>query len=152
MFDSRLTDYTITRSPFRRDVVKELAHACHRAGIRLGFYYSPVDWRQVERLQEMGVWLRKYGKSVYGTRGGPFPPGKWGASTHRGNTVYLHLMNEEDEVVILPPLPGKIVSRVCMTGGRIQVNQTGAGTEISIAPNARNSIDTLVKLTLDGVR
>jgi len=44
-FDSKLTDYKITspQSPFKRDVVKELADACHEAGIRLGFYYSQPD-------------------------------------------------------------------------------------------------------------
>ncbi len=44
MFDSKLTDYKITNSPFKRDVVKELADACHKAGLKLGYYYSPVDW------------------------------------------------------------------------------------------------------------
>ncbi|MHC4748909.1 MAG: alpha-L-fucosidase [Planctomycetota bacterium] len=44
MFDSKLTDYKITNSPFKRDVVKELADACHKARIKLGYYYSPVDW------------------------------------------------------------------------------------------------------------
>lgn len=44
MFDSQLTNYKITNSPFKRDVVRELADACHKAGLRLGYYYSPVDW------------------------------------------------------------------------------------------------------------
>jgi len=46
MFDTQWSDYRITspECPFGRDVVKELADACHEAGIRLGFYYSPVDW------------------------------------------------------------------------------------------------------------
>jgi len=44
MFDSAHTDYKITNSPFKRDVVKELADACHKAGLKLGYYYSPVDW------------------------------------------------------------------------------------------------------------
>ncbi|MFO7976346.1 MAG: alpha-L-fucosidase, partial [Candidatus Hydrogenedentota bacterium] len=45
-FDSKLTDYKITspESPFGRDIVKELADACHKAGLGLGFYYSPPDW------------------------------------------------------------------------------------------------------------
>ena len=43
-FDSKLTDYKVTNSPFRRDVVAELAAACHEGGIGLGFYYSPPDW------------------------------------------------------------------------------------------------------------
>jgi len=44
MFDSKLTHYTITHSPFQRDVTAELAEACHEAGMALGFYYSPPDW------------------------------------------------------------------------------------------------------------
>jgi alpha-L-fucosidase len=46
MFDTRASDYRITSplSPFRRDVVKELADACHEAGLRIGFYYSQPDW------------------------------------------------------------------------------------------------------------
>lgn len=46
MFDTRASDYKITspNSPFRRDVVKELADACHQAGLRFGTYYSQPDW------------------------------------------------------------------------------------------------------------
>ena len=44
MFDSKLTDYKITNSPFKRDVFRELADACHKAGLKLGFYYSLPDW------------------------------------------------------------------------------------------------------------
>lgn len=45
-FDTKLTDYKITspESPFGRDIVAELAQACHKAGMPLGFYYSQPDW------------------------------------------------------------------------------------------------------------
>ncbi len=44
MFDSALTDYKITNTPFKRDVAAELAEACRKAGLKFGFYYSPPDW------------------------------------------------------------------------------------------------------------
>jgi alpha-L-fucosidase len=44
MFDTKTQDYNIMHSPFRRDICKELADACRAEGIRLFFYYSPVDW------------------------------------------------------------------------------------------------------------
>jgi alpha-L-fucosidase len=44
MFDSKLTDYKISNTPFKRDMCAELAQACHRSGVALGFYYSPPDW------------------------------------------------------------------------------------------------------------
>lgn len=50
MFNSKFTDYEITKSPFRRDMCAELAQACHEAGIDLGFYYSPPDWHYPDFL------------------------------------------------------------------------------------------------------
>jgi alpha-L-fucosidase len=43
MFDAPGTDYKITKTPFGRDVCLELSQACARSGLRLGFYYSPID-------------------------------------------------------------------------------------------------------------
>ena len=44
LWDSKLTDYTIMNTPFKRDVVKEFTDACHEAGMRVGLYYSQRDW------------------------------------------------------------------------------------------------------------
>ena len=47
MFDTKATDYDIMdATPFRRDVVGELAAACREEGLKLGFYYSLMDWRR----------------------------------------------------------------------------------------------------------
>ena len=43
MFDSRYTTYKITNTPYGKDIVAQLADACHKEGMRLGFYYSPPD-------------------------------------------------------------------------------------------------------------
>jgi alpha-L-fucosidase len=44
MWDTKLTSYSIMNTPFKRDVVKELADACHKAGMPIGIYYSQRDW------------------------------------------------------------------------------------------------------------
>ena len=44
MWDTKYSDYSIMNTPFKRDVIKELADACHKAGIHFGIYYSPRDW------------------------------------------------------------------------------------------------------------
>ena len=292
MFDSKVTEYKISNSPFKRDVVKELADACHKGGLKLGYYYSPPDWyhpdyrtenharyieflhgqlreicsnygkidiiwfdglggsakdwgsenlfkmirqlqpnviinnragfpadhdtpeqrigkfqndrpwetcmticrqwawkpnddmkslkqciqtlvktvggdgnllfnvgpmpdgriepRQVERLKEMGAWLKKYGQSIYGTRGGPFKPGAWGASTHKGNAVYVHIMNWSGGQLILPPVSKKIVANSVLTSGTANVKQTDESIEISVPEVYRHEIDTIIKLQLDG--
>ncbi len=44
MFDSKYTDYKITNTPFGRDVVREYVDAFRRAGLKIGLYYSIIDW------------------------------------------------------------------------------------------------------------
>jgi alpha-L-fucosidase len=46
MFDSKVTEYNIVdATPFGRDPMKDLAHACGKEGIKFGFYYSvDRDW------------------------------------------------------------------------------------------------------------
>jgi hypothetical protein len=51
----------------------------------------------------------KYGVAIYCTRGGPFTNGKWGRSTHRGNTVYVQVFDWPGDTLRLGALPQKIV-------------------------------------------
>ena len=48
MFRTKVSKYNIVdATPFHRDPMKELAEACQRHGIRLGFYYSQTqDWHE----------------------------------------------------------------------------------------------------------
>lgn len=43
MFDSAFTSYKITRTPYKRDILKMLADAATKEQFPLGFYYSPPD-------------------------------------------------------------------------------------------------------------
>ena len=45
MWDSKVSDYTIVkRTPYAKDVLKQLADACRQEGIKLFFYHSQLDW------------------------------------------------------------------------------------------------------------
>jgi len=44
MWNTACSDYKITNAPFGRDYLKEIADACHRSGLKLGFYFSQRDW------------------------------------------------------------------------------------------------------------
>ena len=45
LFDSKLTDFKSTNSPCGRDLVREFLEAFRAEGIRVGLYYSVIDWR-----------------------------------------------------------------------------------------------------------
>ena len=60
LWHSAVDDYCIANSPFKRDVCGELAEAAHKAGMRLGWYYSPVDWRDPDsRTERNGMYLKR---------------------------------------------------------------------------------------------
>lgn len=47
MFKTAQDSYNIVDgTPFRRDIMKELADACHKHGITLNIYYSHLDWHR----------------------------------------------------------------------------------------------------------
>uniref|UniRef100_A0A7V4TXN7 alpha-L-fucosidase n=1 Tax=Candidatus Caldatribacterium saccharofermentans TaxID=1454753 RepID=A0A7V4TXN7_9BACT len=44
LFDSALTTYTALHTPVRKDLIREFVEACREEGLRIGFYYSLLDW------------------------------------------------------------------------------------------------------------
>ncbi|MBQ7742274.1 MAG: alpha-L-fucosidase [Bacteroidaceae bacterium] len=52
----------------------------------------------LERLKDIGVWMRQHGESVYGTtRGEEYP---WGVTTRKGHTLYLHVLQDTVPVTL----------------------------------------------------
>jgi alpha-L-fucosidase len=44
LFDSKFTDYKATNTPARRDLLRQWVEAFRAEGLRVGFYYSLLDW------------------------------------------------------------------------------------------------------------
>jgi len=108
-----------------------------------------IQTDQIDVLGKMGQWLKKYGYTVYGTRGGPFVNGAWGGFTYKGNKVYLHLLDSSKDKFILPALKEKIVSAEVITGGRVQFKQSDKELEINILEYKLNPVDVIVELVLN---
>jgi alpha-L-fucosidase len=52
LWDSKVSDHNIMKTPFRRDICGELAAAAHEKGMRIGWYFSPMDWRDPDCRSE----------------------------------------------------------------------------------------------------
>ena len=55
LFDSQHTDFDVMSTPCGRDLLKPLAEACHRHGLKIGWYYSIMDWHQTDYLPRRNV-------------------------------------------------------------------------------------------------
>ncbi len=108
-----------------------------------------IEPRQVERLREIGDWLKVNGESIYGTRGGPVAPQSWGVTTQKDKTVYVHVLSENDAVIPLPKLSEKIKSVSLIDGTEIEYDSTNIGTLIKLPENGRKPFDTIVVIQLE---
>ncbi|MDR3266224.1 MAG: alpha-L-fucosidase [Tannerella sp.] len=66
----------------------------------------------VERLKEMGEWMKIYGETVYGTRGGVVAPHDWGVTTQKDNKLFVHILNLQDKALYIPYSGNKLKSAV----------------------------------------
>ena len=44
LFDSKYTDYKATNTPYGKDLIKQWVEAFRSKGLKIGFYYSLIDW------------------------------------------------------------------------------------------------------------
>ena len=54
LFDSKASDYDVMATPFKRDIMKELAEACRRHGLKMCWYHSIMDWHHPDYLPRRG--------------------------------------------------------------------------------------------------
>lgn len=50
LFDSKVSDYDVMATPFKRDIMKEMAEACRRHGLKICWYHSIMDWHHPDYL------------------------------------------------------------------------------------------------------
>ena len=109
-----------------------------------------IEPRQVERLKEMGDWLKENGESVYETKGGPYKPTEKLASTRNGKNIYVHLFNWENKSVEIPS-PGNASIKKCsvLKGSKLKFSNADNNLKIEIPENQINQSVLTICLELD---
>jgi len=136
------------------EVERRLVRAAgHNANLLMNIGPYPngeIDPQFVTRLQAVGEWLSKYGDSIYGTRGGPIPPGDWGVTTQKENQIYVHVLEWSAPLLALPPVPGKVESaRSLVNNAPVTFTQDGDGVVLKVPAASENEPDRVVVLNVN---
>jgi alpha-L-fucosidase len=108
-----------------------------------------IDPQFQSRLRTVGEWLSKYGEAVYGTRGGPLPPGNWGVTTQKEDKIYVHVLNWGAPLLALPSIAKKINSAQSLIDGtKIDVTQNRDGVVLKLPSPKAEEADRVIVLTL----
>jgi len=137
LFDSQVSDWDVVdRTPYGRDIVRQMADACRRQGLKLFVYYSQLDWHHPDYYPrgqtghatgrpEHGDWNRYLDYmdaqlrelfTNYGPLGGVWFDGMWDRpdANWRLEQTYRMIHRLQPAALIIPnhhraPLPGEDV-------------------------------------------
>lgn len=144
---------TDTRFKSMKELVGYLVRAAgNGANLLLNIGPRPdgtIQPEAVERLQVLGKWTNAHGESIYGTRKGPVPPRAWGATTQRGDTVYVHVLDWRDPLLSLPEVGGRVMQATAMpSGATVPFTQAATGVTIEVSSAAPDEYDRVIRLVL----
>ncbi|MBV9851400.1 MAG: alpha-L-fucosidase [Armatimonadetes bacterium] len=107
---------------------------------------------EVERLREMGAWMKVNHEAIYGTSASPFKHLPFdGRVTRKGDTLYLHVFAWPDSGLTLPGLatPARD-AKALATGQRLTAGRAGDGSLTISKPDKIDPVATVVALRLAG--
>lgn len=103
----------------------------------------------MDRLRAIGEWLRANGETIYGTRAGVVVPHPWGVTTQKGDRLFLHIMDLQDESLFVPLEGAKLKDAKTFEGGkRVKLRAVDGGYVLTL-PERASGVDYIVQLTVD---
>lgn len=111
----------------------------------------------LERLKEIGDWMKVNGDSIYGTGASPFKNLSWGRCTTKTDgsktTLYLHVWEwPADGKLIVPGLKNAIASATLLaTGESLKTSRDGGDVIITVPATAPDAISSTVVLNIEGM-
>jgi alpha-L-fucosidase len=106
----------------------------------------------IERLAQIGQWMRVNGDSIYATNASPFRKYSFdGRATVKGNRLYLQVFSWKDAAATVVGLKTKVLHATWLASGKpAQIVTDESGTLTIAAPENPDPIATVLALDLDG--
>ena len=102
----------------------------------------------VQRLREMGEWMKTYGETIYGTRGGCVAPHAWGVTTQKSGRLFVHILDLQDKALFVPTGQLKVRSAVDFATRKTVKMQKCQGGVMLYLDAVPTEIDKVVELKL----
>jgi alpha-L-fucosidase len=111
----------------------------------------------IDRLKQIGVWMKVNSEAIYGVKANPLTPVTWGALSKKddknGNTtLYASLFTwPENNEIVLSGLKQKVTRATFLANGKeVKTTLSENGLKISLPAEAPDNVVTVIKLEVDG--
>nr|MDQ2899592.1 alpha-L-fucosidase [Acidobacteriota bacterium] len=145
-----------------RVLIEQLATASSRGGnylLNVGpTSQGVIPPESVERLREMGRWLKANGESIYATSASPFPYQlPWGVMTTHRDRLYLHVFNFPPKELVIYGLKSKVRNAYFLANHQpVSVKQTEdkaadySSLRLELPAKAPDPNDSVIALEISG--
>jgi alpha-L-fucosidase len=110
----------------------------------------------IERLREIGRWMKVNGEAIYATKASPLAPLNWGRCTMKENgdqtILYFSVFNwPSNGHLLVPGIKNTVVSAKLLAGGvALKAATTTDGLNITVPVNAPDASASVIKVILKG--
>ena len=106
----------------------------------------------VERLAEVGRWMKANSEAIYATTASPFKKLTWGRCTQKPGKLYLHVFNWPKDGKLLVPITNKITKAYLLTAPdqALAAEAFAAGVTLTVPATAPDPIATVVVAEIEG--
>ena len=114
-----------------------------------------IPQESIDRLKQVGEWMRKNGESIYATKASSLPPLTWGRCTQKqnnGNTIlYLSVFDWPKDGKLLIPTRNEVVSAKLLVNGKsVKAERIPEGIEVKLPETIPDPIASVIKLEVKG--
>ena len=91
--------------------------------------------------------MDKFGESIYGTRGNIIPPQDWGVVTSKENKIFVHILKDSIQPIVITGIKNKIKNcRLMSTGEQVKYDQNKNEVTIRLDGIALVEPDTIIEI------
>jgi alpha-L-fucosidase len=114
-----------------------------------------IPQESIDRLREIGEWMKKNSESIYATKASPLPPLSWGRCTMKEkgqNTIlYISVFDWPKDGKLVIPAANEIASaKLLATGKSVSAKKTAEGIQVNLPAAAPDSLASVIKLEVKG--
>jgi alpha-L-fucosidase len=114
-----------------------------------------IPQESIDRLKEIGAWMKVNSEAIYASKGSPLAPLPWGRVTRKEDanttTLYFSVFDwPKDGRLLVPGVTNEIISAKLLGGGKASATLSPEGLLLQLPQEAPNPVASVIRVSFRG--